>query len=144
VLGVVWLSALGSPLLLRLALDSLRWRTLALVRTRAHSPTHALTHALAGARVRATLTHSHPRARACRTLAQAKPTRARYIHSRHALTYAPAHPLTLTREGHQGYFGKSAGQRYDIVIPEVKADLMEKSSTRVCDRGFSFTRKEIR
>ena len=72
--------------------------------------------ALAGARVRATLTHSHPRARACRTLAQAEPTRARYIHSRHALTYAPAHPLTLTREGHQGDFGKSAGQRYDIVI----------------------------
>ena len=74
----------------RLALDSPRSRALALIRAL------SLAHALA---TLATLTHSHPRGRACRALVRAKPTRARYIHSRHTRTGTRTGTRTHTRTG---------------------------------------------
>jgi len=85
----------------RLSFSFPRWRTLGLVRALARSRTHAPTrsHTHAPTRSRLPRSPTHPRGRACRALAQAKPTHARYIHSRHALTYAQ-----VSGSGEEGFW----------------------------------------
>jgi len=85
----------------RLSLSFPRWHTLALVRALSRSRTHAPTrsHTHAPTRSRLPRSPTHLRVRACRALAQAKPTHARYIHSRHALTYAQ-----VSGSGEEGFW----------------------------------------
>jgi len=66
-------------------------------RSRTHAPTRSHTHP--PTRSRLPRSPTHPRGRACRALAQAKPTHARYIHSRHALTYAQ-----VSGSGEEGFW----------------------------------------